>query len=499
MQKVVSVEVMRNSDEALIASGFDSKELMRLAGVAVYEKCNWVGKIAIVTGSGNNAGDGYVIALCLLRSGFIPTLVRTSDRFSKDGKYYYEQCIAEGVVDTVFDSDKGLSEFGTIVDCLLGTGFKGVPEGTVADAIRAINDSSAEVISVDINSGLNGDNGFGDLVVHSILTVCVGSLKKGLLLNEAKDYAHKVVTVDIGIPIVGEYDYLIEDEDVKESFFPIRKRYSHKNKYGTVGVLGGCIEYSGAVKLANMSCTALRSGVGLSRLIVPSSIINSVSPYLLESTLFPLPSNETGGVVFDEKSISSAVTGVNALAVGMGWGSSSENELILKYLLDNLEIPLIIDADGLNALTRMGFDVLKEAKCKVILTPHLGEFSRMTGLSVNELSKDLCAHARAFAATHKVVLLLKGSTTIVTDGKELYYSESGSVGMATAGSGDVLSGVILGLCAVECDRLTYRVAAAAHITGRAGEFAAKRVGEYSMLARDTVDNIGSAITAIIRS
>lgn len=486
MEKIVSSCVMRESDAYTCANVISSKELMMRAGKGISESFDIVGKTAIVCGSGNNAGDGYVLAKLLFEKGVFVTVFCLSDKFSDDGRYYFDMCRELGIKSEMFDENTDLSDFDIIVDCIFGTGFSGEARGPAAVAIDKINASGKTVISADINSGLSADSGLSKKCVVSDLTVSIGTYKQGHFLGMAKDVIKNKKNIDIGIDIRGEYAMYCEEKD----FLPLikeRKNYSNKGDYGYVGIMGGCTEYSGAVKLANMSLSALRSGCGVSKLIVPRSIAQSVSSYILESTLCPLD-DDNGHIIFDENAIDASTSRLAALAIGMGWGTSSENEKILSYILSEKEMPLIIDADGLNTLARMDKSILKTSKCKVVLTPHIKEFERLSGLSREDTERDPVANAKAFAKEYGVIVLLKGPATVVTDGNETFITDRGCAGMATAGSGDVLSGVLAGLlgympfCALT-------VCFGAYIAGRAGELAQAENTSFSMTSGDTVSKI----------
>lgn len=481
MKEVVSVKVMRESDENTIKTKTSSLELMKRAGEAVFASYNWQGKTAIVCGTGNNAGDGYVLATLL---GDKCRLFLLKDKFSNDGKYYFDECIKMGIEYSFIDDNTDFSQYDTIVDCLFGTGFTGEVTGVAKDAIDRINNSGKFVISVDIPSGLNGDTGMGYSVV-SDLTISIGTLKTGLILNEAKDKIKSLVNCPIGIDIVGEKYYLLEKEDFC-GMIPKRKNFSHKGNYGYTAIWGGCEQYSGAVKLANLSLSALKSGCGVNTVIVNERIADAVMPYLLESTLYKMPDN------FDKDSIDKALKSAKSLAIGMGWGIGERHEEVLSYILQNYSINVIIDADGLNTLAKMDLDILKRTKCNVCLTPHLKEFSRLSGLDMKEVD---FISARRFAKEYGVIVLLKGTSTAVTDGEDVYFVNSGCAGMATAGSGDVLSGILCGLAGfLPLD--IKMVSMGAYIAGRAGEEAQKEINAVSMTASDTVNNIGKVIGEI---
>ena len=295
---------------------------------------------------------------------------------------------------------------------------------------------------------------------------------------------------------INEFTYEIEAKDIKEK---LKERPSDVNKgdFGYVGIMGGCLEYSGAVKLANLSASAMRAGCGVVRLIIPKGIAKIVAPYLLEQTIFQMDDKDNK-MVFSEEKLKEGLSKIKALAVGMGWGQSEEYEKILEYLLQNYNIPIIIDADGLNTISKMNMNILKNTKCKVILTPHLKEFERLSGIKVESIKQNEINIAKEFAKKYNVILLLKGSTTIITDGEEIYLVKRGCSGMATAGSGDVLSGILVGLLGYNNpDLLT--VATGAYLNGVAGEIAQEKYTDVSMIASDTVKCIPEAIEKIRRS
>ena len=205
-ESAISVARMRESDAYTIAHFVESKELMRRAAQGVFDAVSWDGKkIAIVAGSGNNGGDGYALAGILADHGIRAQLFRVSEKFSDDGLFYYRRAVEKGVPDKPFLPKCTLSGYEVIVDCILGTGFTGVPRGAAADALRAVNDggqSGAFVVSVDINSGMNGDTGEAELAVRSDLTVSIGFYKKGLFLGRAPELIGELVNADIGITLV---------------------------------------------------------------------------------------------------------------------------------------------------------------------------------------------------------------------------------------------------------------------------------------------------------
>ncbi len=275
-----------------------------------------------------------------------------------------------------------------------------------------------------------------------------------------------------------------------------RPRNSNKYDFGFVGIIGGSDHYSGAAKLANVAACACVSGAGVVRLIVPESIKDYVAPFLLESTLFTLPS-ENGRAIFDEAAMENAVKKLDSVAVGMGMTDSDETRKIVEYLLKNFKGNLIIDADGLNSIKDCP-EVLKDTSANVIITPHLGEFSRLIKVSSSVISDDPLRYAKAFAKEYKVKLLLKGPTTIVTDGEEAFLVDRGTAGMATAGSGDVLSGVLAAFSGKGKASLK-AVALGAFACGYAAEIASEDICDIAYVASDTARFIKRAICEIYKS
>jgi len=482
---------MRQSDAHTIATEVPSLELMYRAGKAVADSVEWRAPVGIVCGVGNNAGDGYVIALELQKRGIECTLLLLEERFSPDGRFYFDKCAEESIRYEICTDDTDLSRFSTLVDCIFGTGFYGGARGLAKTVIEKYNSSSAYKVSVDINSGMNGDTGMGETIALSDLTCSIGSFKPGHFLNKAKDVIKNKINLDIGIRPIEEPYYLYEP-----SSLPERKNFSNKSTYGYVALIGGSKKYSGAIRLAAMANAAMRAGAGVAMLAVPDSISPYIIPSILEATIYPLSDNG-GEIVFNESELSALAARVKTIAFGMGIGLSGETEKALSYLLNNYKGRLIVDADGLTALSRLGSDAIKNASCELILTPHNMEFSRISGLPISEILSAPIDHAKKFAKDHGCTLLLKGPSTIVTDGERVYVIDRGCAGMATAGSGDVLSGILAATAAYVPSPLE-ATALAAYINGAAGELAESRTNPISMTASDTVSAISEIITGILK-
>ncbi len=492
MIRLLSNEDMRRSDGAAVKGGTPGRELMLRAAAAIAGEAQKRPPVAFVCGSGNNAGDGYAAALILKSRGVACSVFTLGGNFSADGRYYADRCVEEGLRLNEWDGSP-FEGFGTVVDCIFGSGLRGAPEGIYADAVNAVNASGSYVISADINSGLNGDSGLSDLCVRSDLTVAVGYYRPGHFLGMAKDVMKSRICADIGIGAIGEPMLLFTDADAR-NMIPRRDNCSHKGTYGYTALIGGSLMYSGAIRLAAMAGAAMRSGAGVVKVAAPRSLCPLLVPHVLESTLFPL-SDDGGSAVFSGSEMRTLISGVRTAAFGMGIGVSEQTGKMLKFLLDEFRGTLIIDADGLNLLSAAGPDILDRTGARVILTPHAAEFSRLCGRTVDEVLASPVSLARSFASRHGCVVLLKGPATVVTNGTATYITDAGCPGMATAGSGDVLSGIASAVCSYLDGGITGAVLSA-YINGKAGELAQASVGAVSMVASDTVAHIPEVIRAL---
>ena len=287
--------------------------------------------------------------------------------------------------------------------------------------------------------------------------------------------------------------YEIENSDVKD-LVKIRNIDSNKGDFGKTGIYGGSIEYSGALKLAYLSLSSLRSGCGISRVLVKKEVLPLLGPNILEQTLCVLPDYDNN---FYDK-LKESIKDLDSLAFGMGLGNDEHLKSILTFLIKNYTGNLIIDADGLNALSKMDLNILKEKKCNILLTPHLKEFSRLINKSLEEIKKDSLNLVKEFASTYKITVLLKGHTTIISNGSNTYLVTTGCPGMSTAGSGDVLSGILAGVLAyLPFNLLT--ISTGVLINGIAGCLAEEDNIDISMIASDTINNIGNAVKVIRES
>lgn len=288
----------------------------------------------------------------------------------------------------------------------------------------------------------------------------------------------------------------LEESDISEILAP-RNSDSHKGTYGYIGLVGGSLNYSGAIRLASMANCAMRSGAGVVKVALPKSLAYLILPDVLDATVFPL-SDTDGMIEFDENEFEVLIKGLSVIAFGMGTGQSRDISKALVYLLTHFTGTLIIDADGLNELSHINSNILTDATCNVILTPHPKEFSRISGIEISEIRLSPIDSAATYAKKHNCTVLLKGNESIITDGSKAIINKRGCAGMATAGSGDVLSGVmaaVFGWGHEKYDNVTL-AAAAAYIAGLAGEKAQAESCDISMTASDTARCIAAVISDI---
>ncbi len=483
MEKVLSNAEMRAADSYTIEKlGICAGQLMENAGKAIADEVLKAAKkldttdILIVCGTGNNGGDGYVCAKELLKRGLkvkiyafdgtlSPDCANAKTAFESQAKSLNIAC------ESIYSGDICGS---IIVDCIFGTGLNRNVSGEYEKVIQKINSSRAFVISADIPSGLCGDNGkVLGVAVKADLTVAIAEYKAGTFLNDGLDYCGKTVKKDIGIVCPQEsYAQIYSEKDIAK-FYPARPHNSHKGTFGSANLIAGSAQYAGAAALALSA--ALKSGCGFVKL----TCADEVKALILSK--FPQ------AIYLDKPDLTSS-----AIAAGMGCGVTEELYKTLKFLLENYKGTLIIDADGLNVLSKFGKEILKGKTCNVILTPHVKEFSRLTGLTVEQITSSPMESARAFASEFKVTLLLKGAASVITDGNKTAVNVRGSSALAKAGSGDMLSGYLCGSAARGLNAFDACVCAAFTL-GLSAEITAKQKTDYCTAAEDILKKIHFAV------
>ena len=496
MQYLLTNEQMRKADEYTIKKLGNALILMERAGKALADTVQSLidtrkrirVRVLCVCGGGNNGGDGFVCARILRENGIDADAVCFAERYSADCQVVMDKYLKTG---GVLLKETPKNGYDIVVDALLGTGYQGKLKTETEKSVLAINalkKGGAKIISADIPSGVNGDNGAVETVaVNADITLCIGEIKAGVYLGDGINHAGEIRSVDIGIERIENYAEITDKATVK-TLLPKRKRNSHKGSYKKAGLIVGSRKYSGAGYLAGASC--LRSGVGYTALFLPENLIDAFLLRLPEALLYSISDGDR--VAFNEEKFH-VLHSFDALAYGSGLGVSKEVYLGAKYLIENYEGKLVLDADALNSLAEYGDkeNVFQNKKCEILLTPHIKEFSRLSGESVEEiLAKGLHAPCE-YAKKHGVAVLLKSAVSLLTDGTRVCVNITGNSGQAKAGSGDVLTGLITGLCAQGLG--VYNAGrVGAYLCGRSAELAVKDKGEYSLLPTDCINALPSA-------
>jgi ADP-dependent NAD(P)H-hydrate dehydratase / NAD(P)H-hydrate epimerase len=488
-ERGITVErLMENAGRAVARCVLD------LTGGAYGRRC------VVVCGKGNNGGDGLVAAGELSRRGMgvsvalmeAPTafrgLARTNfERFAGDGGRWRRF--------TEADLARELRRCDVVVDAIFGTGFRGSAEGDVARAIAQVNGATPVVVSVDIPSGVEGETGVvrGEAVIAD-LTVALGALKPGLVFHPGAEHAGLVEVADIGFPAdLLTSDLWLMDPDDVAALLPRRPPDGHKRD-AVVLVLAGSRAMTGAPVLA--AGAAYRAGAGLVTMAVPEGILPVVEEGITEATFLALPETSDGTVAPGAwPLLQERLDHADAVAIGPGLTTQPATVDLVRRVVAESPVPIVLDADGLNAFPRGAH--LADRRSEAILTPHAGEFGRLVGLSPTEVVEDRVGHARKAAAEFRCAVLLKGSRTVVAEpGGRLRVNPTGSAVLATAGTGDVLTGAIAGLIARGVGAADAGVVGA-YIHGLAGVLCGAELGEGTV-ASDVLAKLPRAIATLER-
>jgi len=479
-------------------------------------------KISVICGRGNNGGDGLVVARLLREQGLAPHVVLLADPagLKGDAAKNYERLSASGAPEVAPDvhtwqaQKKNLEGTTLLVDALLGTGLSRPVEGFLREVIRDLNTSfpGAHVVAVDFPSGINADSSdlIGDFV-RADATVTFTAPKVAHIFPPACELMGEWVVKPIGTPVQA----LNEDaelflnltcrEDLAWLVAP-RRRDAHKGDFGRVLVLAGSVGKTGAAAMTAKA--ALRAGAGLVTVATAKSALPIIASLGMEFMTEPLPETKAGTVslrALDYGRMEKLLEDKSVLALGPGLGTVPETAEFIRTIVNESKIPIVLDADGLNAFVgRMKtFRAGLPSSPEVVFTPHPGEMARLIEVPTSEVQRQRVEVARKFAVHYKVNLVLKGYRTLVAapDG-QVTVNPTGNPGMATGGTGDVLTGVIAGLLAqypVPQRGIAEVVAGAVYLHGLAGDFAARILGEASMIAGDLLEAIPRARRAVEES
>lgn len=505
MKRALTAQEMRRVDAAAADHGMPGSVLMENAGAAIAQlavaHAASNGRFVIICGPGNNGGDGMVAARHLVSAGrtvFIELLGAVSE-LEGDPARNARSLNSSGITLSPIPDDLPIGAGDVVIDAIFGSGLNRPPDGKFADAIGRISvwrAAGAKVIAADIPSGLHADNGVPYApCVTADLTAALGFLKLGQAIEPGASRSGQIELIDIGIPraaqsVLGNQGtFLLEESDVRGRL-PVRRAEAHKGTFGHVLVIAGSKGKTGAGALAGIA--ALRSGAGLVTVATRQDALGQIllhAPELMGVELVgdgPL-------AMADFNALLDAADGKQALVIGPGLARGPETARVLGALLEEISIPTVLDADGLNAFAG-SVETLDKAKGELLLTPHPGEMARLIGKSNAEVNADRVGVARSFATQHSVVLLLKGARSVISrhDGA-VFINPTGNPGMATGGTGDVLAGITGALLA---QGLTPEDAAVvgAWAHGAAGDVAASRRGLLGLVASDLIEHLGDVWT-----
>jgi ADP-dependent NAD(P)H-hydrate dehydratase / NAD(P)H-hydrate epimerase len=511
--KVVTAEQMQQLDQRAIENfGIPGIVLMENAGRGsaefILQRYPLLHRsaVAIVAGKGNNGGDGFVIARYLVNHGIPLKVYLLADpkvlRGDAETNYHIFLRMKGDVISIPSLTEyqkvrRDLEKVDLIIDGIFGTGLDAEVRGYYREVIEHLNRLQKPKIAIDIPSGLSANTGKPlGAALRATLTLTFGLPKVGLLIPPGTEYAGELKLVDISLPrrlIEGEriQTHLLEEGEIRRGLALPRPRDSHKGDYGHLLVLAGSVGKTGA---AAMACeAALRMGAGLVTLGIPKSLNPIMEVKLTEIMTEPLP--ETARQTLGLRAFNAIVRlceNKKAVVIGPGIGTFKETQTLVLKLLRTIDLPIVLDADGLTALAG-SLKSLPSMKRPLILTPHPGEMGRLAGLTSRQVSEDRIGLSRSFSQSHRAYLVLKGYRTLIaTPQGEVFINPTGNPGMASGGTGDVLTGMIGGLICQGIDPLL-SLQMAVYLHGLAGDQVVLEKGERSLVATDLIRHIPSVL------
>lgn len=511
---VVTVEQMKRLEKKTVELGSSYLQLMEQAGSAaanlLVERYFLIGKqVVILTGSGNNGGDGYVIARKLLQRGAQVTVILCKGMPSTSESQENFQRLDRSEI-RVLDAEKqqnlsyqAIREGDFVLDCIFGTGFHGAVRGTALGVLSQANRCGAMKVAVDLPSGLSGDSGeIAGEFFHADLTIALGEKKPVHVTMPAAKACGEIVTVDIGIPkaayegIETHHGLLTKELFSRLGLPPVREPESNKGTYGKLLLICGSVGMGGAALMATQA--ALRCGAGLVKLATVEQNLFAAYPHFPEAVTIPLKAGEDGTISQTQiPRLLEEVKQASAVVLGCGLGQSPALEELLHQVLETCTVPLLIDADGINLLSKH-IEWLSECCGPVILTPHPGEMARLCGKTIAQIQQNREQTALDFGKQHSLVLVLKGHNTLVYDPAGwLWENTTGNPGMARGGSGDVLAGIIGSLLAQPGFTPGQAAGFGVYLHGLAGDLAAANKSQYAMLPTDLIETLPEAFLSIL--
>jgi len=511
--KIVTADEMREIDRATSQRfGVPSLSLMENAGSAVAEfvvaRYPSAERVGVICGKGNNGGDGFVAARKLKAAGKevrVVLLAEPADLRGDAAEMFAKLPVAPVIVrsseDLKQEQARAVFESDVLLDAILGTGFKPPVSGLYAEAIRLLNASSGPVVAVDIPSGADADV-MGEqtgTVARADAMVTFTAPRPAHIFGRLTD--GPTLIAPIGSPdeaIVSSLQLnLITAREIAPLIGP-RPLAANKGNFGHVLVIGGSLGKAGSVAMAGIA--ALRTGAGLSTVATPKSVLATVAGFHPEVMTEALDETDVGSIsTRAAAAVDALIKGKTVLAVGPGISRNPETSEFVRSLVVKDKTPLVLDADGLNAFEGRASELNGKGRTLVI-TPHPGEMARLAGSTIAAVQRDRINVARTFAREHQLIVVLKGHRTVIAqpDGT-VWVNTTGNPGMATGGTGDILTGIVSGLIAQNPERIAEAVIAAVHLHGLAGDVARESMGEHSMVATDLVKALPEAFRRVRES
>ena len=487
---------------AIKIDGVSSEVLMRQAGkkTADFIKKNFPNSktITIVVGKGNNGGDGLSAALHLKNYNYNSAVFSFYDKnmLSKDSLRFYNDCVKNSISITHLSMPPSkYDQSGLVLDSLLGIGFKGQLNKNIANWTNWINKFSV-VLSCDIPTGIDSDT--GKISIDSVkadYTIAMGFPKIGCIIEPGKSYSGQISSVDIGFPnkvnqLNGIKWNITTDEHIKNTLKPL-VRDTHKYKQGKVLILAGSDGMTGAAYLATMG--ALRSGCGIAKTFSPKSLKTIYERKITEGMTISCEDNGLGCFSDDNfNQIMDHVEWADVILIGPGLGKNNVTVELLKKLYKFINKPMVIDADGFSPFYD-DISLINKLKNKYVMTPHIGELGNLFDVDTKELKDDLIGYIEKITMPEFSAVVVKGAPSLISDGKYGYINTNGNPGLATAGTGDVLSGVIASFISQGYNMLESTVIST-YIHGYAADKKSQSISERGMIASDLLIEIGKKLS-----
>ncbi len=511
--RLLSSDEMKQVEQYTAKFGLSYQRMMENAGVACarnirneMQKEGVTGKnVAVVCGKGNNGGDGFVVARKLTENGYnVCVIMAMGYPTGQEATYMYKLIIDMGLSIVWYEADKAkaiqtVRSANAVVDAVFGFNFYGNLSEELKTLLSEMSASKGMKFALDMPSGVYCDSGFhAEECFKADYTIAISALKPAHIIHPACDCCGDIIIANIGIPeesyqLVKDSLYTHNRVEVS-NLLPHRPSDAHKGTFGHVLLICGSKGMAGAPVLAGGA--ALRSGVGLVTVAFPESVYTPIAVSLTEALMMPLPETASGTLSKDAiPLLTASLSKYSAIVIGPGMGVNEDTAEVVKAILKEAKVPVLVDADGINVIAN-SIDILESTSCDVILTPHIGEMSRLCGAKTELISSDTVGFARSFAQKHGVYLALKCANTVVAEpeSNRAYINSSGNNSLSKGGSGDVLAGLMGGFLAMGMSTEN-AATSAVYIHGYTAEVLSEKTSKSGMLPRDLILELRYSMSA----